>query len=250
MLYESGPSPKRVLEMVYGNGSSRAMILLLGECSVSYQGRAKSKLEWGDRLVIVKKDGSVLVHQGETREPVNWQPPGTRPMYQAFDNKFVVQAQRTGPREFMKIEFRRIDLLGMKELTDKAELKLTGMEEDIVEKIIENPGIVEEGLRVSEKERSTKSGSIDLFCRDKEGNNVIVEVKRGSPSVSAAYQLEAYVHDFRRKNPDCNLRAVLVAPRIPLMTKNMLLKKGFEYREINVRFELPEDSQSKLGEWV
>jgi RecB family endonuclease NucS len=226
------------------------MVMLLGECSVSYKGRAKSYLDWGDRLVIVKKDGAVLVHQSESREPVNWQPPGSRPIYQAFDDLFVIRADRPKHREFMKIEFRRIDLLTMKELSDKAELKLAGMEEDIVQTIIENPSIVEEGLRISKKERKTESGSIDLFCRDQENKSVILEVKRGSPSVSAAYQLEAYVSDFKRKNPDCPIRAILVAPRISLMVKNTLREKGFEHREVNVRFDLADDNQSKLKEWA
>jgi RecB family endonuclease NucS len=250
MLTELSPSSQKALELVYGNGGARSMILILGECSVSYQGRAKSYLDWGDRLVIVKKDGAVLVHQGETREPVNWQPPGTRPTYHSIDERFVIRAQRTRARELMKIEFRRIDLLTMKELTDKAELQLAGMEEDIVQKIMENPSIVEEGLRVSDKERKTASGSIDLFCRDKDGCHVILEVKRGNPGISAAYQLEAYSSDFKRKNPDCSVRAVLVAPRIPLMVKNRLMKKGLEYREINVKFDLVDDSQSLLKDWV
>jgi RecB family endonuclease NucS len=250
MLSEPSPSPQKALELVYGTGSARSLILLLGECCVSYQGRAKSYLDWGDRLVIVKKDGAVLVHQGETREPVNWQPPGTRPTYHAVDDSFVIRAHRTKARELMKIEFRRIDLLTMKELTDKAELQLAGLEEDIVTKIMENPSIVEEGLRVSKKERKTDSGSIDLFCKDKEGCHVILEVKRGNPGISAAYQLEAYTHDFKKKNSDCKVRSILVAPRIPLMVKNRLMNKGLEYREINVRFDLADESQSKLKEWV
>jgi RecB family endonuclease NucS len=246
MLTETSPSPQKALELVYGNGSSRSMILLLGECSVSYQGRAKSFLDFGERLVIVKKDGSVLVHQGESREPVNWQPPGTRPMYQASEGLFVINAQRARAHEYMKIEFRRIDLLTIKELSDKAELQLTGMEEDIVKMIMENPSTIEEGLRISKKERKTESGSIDLF----ENTPVIVEVKRGNPGVAAVYQLEAYVSDFKRKNPDCSIRAILVAPRIPLMVKNMLRERGFEHREINVRVEFDDDNQSKLKEWV
>lgn len=226
------------------------MILFLGECSVSYQGRAKSRLDWGERLVMVKKDGSVLVHQGESREPVNWQPPGTRPLFQAFEDAFVIRAERTRQREYMKIEFRRIDLLVMKALEDKADLQLAGMEVDMVDRIMEDPSVIEEGLRITEREKSTVSGSIDLFCRDSDGNHVVVEVKRGSPGVSAAYQLEAYISDFRRKNPECNVRGLLVAPRIPLMVKNMLLEKGFEYREVNLRFDLEMDSQKGILDWV
>ncbi len=250
MLTETSPSSKRALELVYGPGSGRAMIMLLGECSVSYQGRAKSFLDFGERLVIVKKDGAVLVHQGQTREPVNWQPPGSRPIYQALDDTFVIRAERTKAGEYMKIEFRRIDLLTLKVLADKAELQLAGMEEDLVNAIIENPNLIEEGLRVTEKERRTESGSVDLFCMDRANTPVIVEVKRGNPGISAVYQLEAYVSDFRRKNSEAKIRAFLVAPRIPLMVKNMLREKGFEHCEINFKPVLSAGNQSKLAEWV
>ncbi len=250
MLTESSPSPQRALELVYGPGSGRAMIMLLGECSVSYQGRAKSYLDWGERLVIVKKDGAVLVHQAASREPVNWQPPGSRPIYQALDGTFVIRAERTKAREYMKIEFRRIDLLTLKVLSDKAELQLAGMEEDLVNAIVENPSLIEDGMRIAEKERRTESGSVDLFGRDRANTPVIVEVKRGSPGISAVYQLEAYVTDFRRKNCEAKIRAFLVAPRIPLMVKNMLREKGFEHCEITLRPEFSDDNQSKLAEWV
>ena len=250
MLSESSPSPQRALELVYGSGSSRSMILILGECSVSYQGRAKSFLDFGERLVIVKKDGAVLVHQGASREPVNWQPPGTRPIYQAAGELFVIRAERTKAREYMKIEFRRIDLLTLKVLSDKAQLQLAGMEEDLVNAIVENPSLIEEGMRIAEKEHRTESGSVDIFGRDHAGIPVIVEVKRGNPTLSAVYQLESYVADFRRKNRKVNIRAFLVAPRIPLMVKNMLRERGFEHREITLRPEFSEDNQSKLAEWV
>nr|NIQ34044.1 DUF91 domain-containing protein [Nitrososphaeria archaeon] len=94
MITEISPSPQEALELIYDNGH-RSMILLLGDCCVSYQGRAKSYLDFGERLVIVKKDGSVLVHTGELREPVNWQPPGTRPIYQVNNGNLVIRAQRS-----------------------------------------------------------------------------------------------------------------------------------------------------------
>ncbi len=248
MLFEVSPSPEKALELI-NSSSWRPMILLVGECSVTYQGRAKSFLDYGERLVIIKKDGSVLVHQGEKREPVNWQPPGTRPSYHLQDGVLVVKAQRVKSREFMTVDFRSIDLLAIKSLTDKASLQLVGMEEDIVEYIMEDPSLIEEGLRVSKKERRTSSGSIDLFCRDRDNTPVIVEVKRSQPGISAVYQLESYVADFRRKNPDCNIRAFLIAPRISSMVKNMLKEKCFEFKEIKVSFDLADDDQRRLEDW-
>ncbi len=44
-------------------------------CSVIYEGRARSKLGSGDRMIIIKSDGSFMVHQDRNLEPVNWQPP-------------------------------------------------------------------------------------------------------------------------------------------------------------------------------
>jgi RecB family endonuclease NucS len=54
-------------------GEHRAVIAI-GNCSVEYEGRASSKLEFGERIVIIKEDGSVLVHRPTDYSPVNWQP--------------------------------------------------------------------------------------------------------------------------------------------------------------------------------
>ncbi len=123
MLFEISPSPEKALQLVRETGW-RSTILIIGDCRVTYQGRAKSFLDFGERLVIIKKDGSVLVHQGEKREPVNWQPPGTRPTYHVLEGRLVVKALRVKSHEFMTVEFRSISLLAIKELIDKAELQL------------------------------------------------------------------------------------------------------------------------------
>ena len=54
---------------------ARSFVLVIGNCRVDYEGRASSTLEWGERITIVKQDGSVLVHRPTGYEPVNWQPP-------------------------------------------------------------------------------------------------------------------------------------------------------------------------------
>ena len=56
----------------------RYILILLARCKVFYEGRAKSQLEEGDRLIIIKPDGTFLIHKDKKREPVNWQPPGSK----------------------------------------------------------------------------------------------------------------------------------------------------------------------------
>lgn len=45
--------------------------ILIGSCRVRYRVRAQSFLDWGDRLMVAKEDGTVFVHQPTGREPVN-----------------------------------------------------------------------------------------------------------------------------------------------------------------------------------
>jgi hypothetical protein len=52
------------------------MVTVFGRCTVEYEGRAASTLGPGERLVMLKPDGTVLVHTDEGQKPVNWQPPG------------------------------------------------------------------------------------------------------------------------------------------------------------------------------
>jgi len=79
-------------------GARNSVPIVVGCCSVEYVG-------WGERIVVVKPDGSVLVHQRAGREPVNWQPPGTQVRCRTeTDNDtpmFVIYSYRFKPPEKM-----------------------------------------------------------------------------------------------------------------------------------------------------
>jgi len=70
------PSVKEAAEFVGEAVSERKVVVVVGNCWVDYRGRASSRLEAGERIVVVKEDGSVLVHRPVGYEPVNWQPAG------------------------------------------------------------------------------------------------------------------------------------------------------------------------------
>jgi len=114
MKYLVSPAPEEALEALTESGSSikRRMVTLVGNCRVDYSGRARSFLDYGDRLVIVKADGTVMVHGNEKREPLNWQPPGTKVKY-TVNGGLTIEAKRTSPPESMHIHFKSIEALSI-----------------------------------------------------------------------------------------------------------------------------------------
>src|SRR5207237_10433934 len=55
---------------------ARMMVTMVANCTVSYSGRTGSDIGEGERLIVLKGDGCVLVHRGRDYQPVNWQPSG------------------------------------------------------------------------------------------------------------------------------------------------------------------------------
>lgn len=247
MKYLVTPSPEEAFELLSSSQSNikKRMVTIVGHCKVDYAGRAKSFLDYGDRLVVIKADGTLMVHNNEKREPLNWQPPGTRIQY-SLEEGLTIDARRTSPPEAMHIHFKDIHAISVFQLDDSVKLDIVGEEYDIVTKIESDPSVVEKGLRVIRREKVTNSGFIDLFCEDTDGTPVIVEVKRTSISPSAVYQLEAYLIDFRKKNNDAAVRGILCAPRVSELAKTLIDEKGLEYRRVEWDFELSDKKQRSL----
>lgn len=246
------PDPQEALVFCsenYLQSPEKRLLLLIGDCSVDYQGRAISRLGFGERIVIIKQDGTVIVHTGEKREPVNWQPPKTRIGFAIRDGILRLETRHKKPEERMTVDFREIEMIVSIELRDKEKIRIVGMERDFVDRIIDDPSIIEEGLRVIKREKQTRSGAIDLFCMDKEGRHVIIETKRSPTGMSGANQLIAYVSDYRTNNKGASIRGILVAPKIQQIAKTILDNHNLEYRELDYTFALSDDSQTTLGEW-
>jgi len=246
------PTSKDSLTFIEKHHKSKAektMLLLIGDCMVDYRGRARSILDWGERIVMIKQDGNVLVHQPEMREPVNWQPSGTTTEFQVENNSLVIRSRHSHPPEKMKITFRNLKMIVATSLRDKAEFVIAGMETDVVNQIISEPDTIEEGLRISKREKQVKSGMIDLFGYDKEHTPTVIEVKRSVANISAVHQLRMYVTDIKKDVDEANVRGILCAPHVPDMVKNLLSDYDLEWREVERKIVLPDDFQKTLKDF-
>lgn len=86
-------------------------IIIIGCCSVKYEGRARSTLEPGERVVFIKEDKALLIHRGQGYKPVNWQPSSSYITISIDDNVLRIRSVRRQPREVIDINFSYIDTL-------------------------------------------------------------------------------------------------------------------------------------------
>jgi len=203
-----------------------------GLCRVNYQGRAKSKLDRGERIVIVKQDSALLVHGPENYQPKNWQPDVDTFTVAVDDDRdeLVLEAMRRDPDETVEIRFETLDMVMVSQLVDKADLEVRGHEVDIHEAIEDDPAIVEDELRVIERERETPAGFIDVFARDREDNYVVIEVKR-NPDYNTVLQLQRYVDEIADEFAG-TVRGILVAPKMTSKVLDYLEDRGLEFVEV------------------
>ena len=248
----TNPTIKDALKFIKENHLSKpdkTLLILIGDCIIDYKGRARSFLDWGERIIMIKQDGNLIVHQPNMREPVNWQPAGSKTDFKIKDERLVLRANHNKPPEKMKITFRTVLSISSSILHDNAKLVISGMEADVVNNIVKNPEIVEQGLRVSKREKQVNSGMIDLFCYDQEHTPVVIEVKRSLANISAVHQLRMYVNDIKKDSKEAKVRGILCAPRIPDMVKNLLSDYDLEWQEVERKIILPDDYQKTLKEY-
>lgn len=239
MDFLKSPNPKKCKDLLDQKLHEReTTLIIVGSCKVEYQGRAGSVLPEGERIIIMKPDGTLLVHQKESREPVNWNPPGCEAKPQIDDDKLQIISKRSSPKEVLFIEFQSIELIASFQLDDEADLQLMGSEEDLVRSVVENPDIIEEGFEVEEKNKKIKTGEVDLYGEDSEGKGVIIEFKRGKATSSAVWQLGRYVNELEKKI-EKEIRGIVAAPNITAGAKTILEEQNLEFLRVE---EIPTQS--------
>jgi RecB family endonuclease NucS len=253
---EKNPNLDEAKEMLEEYLPREFTVQVNGLCTVNYQGRAKSKLDRGERLVIKKQDSAILVHGPENYQPKNWQPEVDSYTVEIEDLEdgelLVLEAKRTNPEEVVEVQFEEIDFLTVDKLVDKSELKIRGHEVDIHESIEDDPELVEENLKVVEREKETPAGFIDVFARDEDEDWVVIEVKR-NPDYNTVLQLQRYVDEIEEEYQG-EIRGILVAPKMTDKVLDYLEDRGLEFVEVDMEdviasYEAIDESQKGLEDF-
>jgi len=230
----SAPTAGEALDLLESGIDGDRLITIFGRCRVEYNGRAASSLDAGNRLVILKPDGTILVHTDTSQQPVNWQPPGCTHDGRLEGGELHVESIRSNPEEELLVAFERVDQMVVYDGTGQSDVTVLGTEADLRDRILERPELVEDGFEPRVTERDTSAGAVDIYGTDEADNAVAVELKRRRVGPDAVSQLNRYVEALESDlHAGRTVRGILVAPSVTDRAHNLLERRGLEFVSVS-----------------
>ncbi|HEX9343425.1 MAG TPA: endonuclease NucS [Actinomycetota bacterium] len=204
------------------------MRLVIARCSVDYAGRLSTHLPLATRLLIVKADGSVLVHaDGGGYKPLNWM---TAPCTLNQNDTAGVWRVANRSGETMTITIDEILHDSAHELGHDPGLVKDGVERHLQELLAERPQALGDRWAVVRREYPTDIGPVDLLCRDEHGGYVAVEVKRRG-EIDGVEQLTRYL--VRLQGPLGQVWGVLAAQAFAPQARVLAADRGIRCVELD-----------------
>ncbi|WP_187764712.1 endonuclease NucS [Saccharopolyspora spinosa] len=197
------------------------MRFVIARCQVDYVGRLTAHLPMANRLVMVKSDGSVLVHSdGGSYKPLNWMSP---PCWLMEEPGMWVVQNKAGEKLVISIEEVLHD--SKHELGVDPGLVKDGVEAHLQELLAEHVGTLGEGWSLVRREFPTAIGPVDLMCRDADGVSVAVEIKRRG-EIDGVEQLTRYLELLNRDPLLAPVKGVFAAQQIRPQARTLAEDRG------------------------
>lgn len=209
------------------------MRLVIAECSAHYTGRLSAFLPLARRLIVVKADGSVLLHSdGGSYKPLNWMSPPCGLAVSEPDE----QAKERGVTEVWAVQHAKSD--------DRLEIELHEIFHDSSHQLGIDPGLVKEGVEAHlqamlaeqisvvgvghtliRREFPTAIGPVDILARDAQGETVAIEIKRRG-DIDGVEQLTRYLELLNRDPHLAPVRGVFAAQEIKPQARVLATDRG------------------------
>jgi RecB family endonuclease NucS len=205
------------------------MRLLVARCEVRYSGRLNALLPEAVRLIMLKADGSVMVHSDAGGyKPENWMTPPTT----IDESPEQIVVRRTAGDDRLEIRVAEVLSDVTHDMGEAAALVKDGVERHLQELLADAPGWCGDGLRLVRREWPTDIGPVDLMCRDDAGL-VAVEVKRVA-TIDAVEQLSRYLDRLALDPVTAGCRGVLVALTVKPQAHVLAESRGIECVEVDL----------------
>ncbi len=226
-------------------------VVFSANCEIIYSGRAESFLAEGDRIIMIKPDKTLIIHQPIGSSPVNYMKENTEHRITSNEEGTFLRSRNIALKEWMDIKLNRIYFSNAYALEDGQKLQLSGTEKDMSDMLYARPDLIEPGFKAVSREEQTRYGFLDVFGHDRDGNLVIIECKRYNADLGAVTQLRRYVEKMKQSKGTDKIRGIMAAPKISSNALKMLQDWGFEYKIIKppMRYRKFDKKQKSLGEY-
>jgi len=207
--------------------------VVIARCSVDYEGALQAHLPLATRLLVVKADGSVLVHSdGGSYKPLNWMAPPCSMVElepdgaETDEGVAAVWLVRHGKREdTLRIRLHEVLSDTSHELGIDPGLVKDGVEAQLQALLAEHVHTLGAGFTLVRREFPTPIGPVDLLCRDAAGAAVAVEVKRRG-DIDGVEQLTRYLELLNRDPHLAPVEGVFAAQVIRPQARTLALDRG------------------------
>ena len=202
------------------------MRIVVARCSVDYAGRLTAHLPEADRVLMVKADGSVLVHaDGGSYKPLNWMSPPCRLVEQESDGLAAVWVVENKAGETLTIRLLEVHHDSEHELGVDPGLVKDGVEAHLQELLADRVETLGDGWRLVRREFPTAIGPVDLMCRDSDGRAVAMEIKRRG-EIDGVEQLTRYLELLNRDPVLAPVTGVFAAQEIKPQARVLAEDRG------------------------
>ncbi|HZW41768.1 MAG TPA: endonuclease NucS [Agromyces sp.] len=209
------------------------MRLVIARCSVDYAGRLSAHLPLATRLLMVKGDGSLLVHSdGGSYKPLNWMsPPCTLSALEPDAEQraagivelWKVTHQKTADQLIVSIHEVLHD--SAHELGIDPGLQKDGVEAHLQKLLAEQIELLGDGHRLVRREYMTAIGPVDILATDASGASVAVELKRRG-DIDGVEQLTRYLELMNRDPHLAPVTGVFAAQEIKPQARTLAEDRG------------------------
>jgi hypothetical protein len=204
--------------------------LIVARCEVRYSGRLSAVLPEALRLLMLKSDGSVMVHSDAGGyKPENWMTPPT--VVEESGEEIVVR--KLGGEDRLDIRLAEVLSDVTHDMGEAAALQKDGVERHLQELLADAPEWCGEGFRLVRREWPTDIGPVDLMCRDADEDWIAVEIKRVG-TIQAVEQLCRYLERIREDPAMASCRGVLAAQVVKPQARVLAESRGVGWVEVDL----------------
>ncbi len=211
------------------------MRLVIADCSVDYAGRLTAHLPKARRLLMLKGDGSILIHsETGSYKPLNWMNPPCNysthePDEEQLGNgvKEIWRVSQAKTADILWVQIYEIHTDINHELGKDPGLIKDGVEAHLQELLAAHIELIGAGSQLVKREYMTPIGPVDILAKDSSGQSVAIEIKRRG-EIDGVEQLTRYLELMNRDAALSPVRGIFAAQEIKPQARTLAEDRGIE----------------------